>query len=90
MEDLQVVEIFYCEQNLQHPSRDYFLLKEVLLVFELSFEVVLEVSFFAVFFDDVGPIFFLDDFVEGDDVGMLEPLHELHLDRVEGTSLAVF
>jgi hypothetical protein len=45
--------------------------------------MIFQIAFFAVLLYDIGPLVLLDEFVEGDHVGMGQPSHEGDLLRWE-------
>lgn len=69
-----MMQILQSEQNLQHPTR-YDLFLDFSLESDLSFEVVFQISFFAILFDHIGPRFFPYNLMQRDDIGVTERSH---------------
>lgn len=82
VDNLQVVQVLNGKYDLQHPPGNEFFGNESLHP-ELPLQVVLQIPLLAVFLDDIGPPVLLDEFVEGDHVGVGQPPHEGDLLRWE-------
>jgi hypothetical protein len=79
------MEVLEGQEDLEHPAGDH----RFRHFFLLALEVVLKIALLAVLLDDVGPGFFPDDVVEGDNVGMGEGAQEADLGERGTTSCIV-
>lgn len=70
MNNFKVMKVFYSKQDLQHPSGHH-LFRYSFFEFKLSLKVIIQISLFAILFNDVGFLMFVDNLMKLYYVGVL-------------------